>query len=188
MFGETTISQVKIWTHPIETTTKQCLFRLFLECLAWNNFKGSSWQTDSTQKKTRWYAIALDIQTHSEKVFGPPKCTQNTFSGGIWMSRVVEEISWECGFPRFLTEHFSSNYWSSTNSHGAGLIFSIAYTLESKGDAWKNSPLDFRNIIIQKVNIGFPAYTSWFPTEEQPRRKLNWCLEDDSCSFKMVPF
>ena len=27
----------------------------------------------------------LDIQTPVEKGFGPPKYTQNTFSGGIWM-------------------------------------------------------------------------------------------------------
>ena len=32
--------------------------------------------------------ISLDIQTPVEKVFGPPKYTQNIFSGGIWMSRV----------------------------------------------------------------------------------------------------
>ena len=30
----------------------------------------------------------LDIQTPPETVFGPQKHTQNTFSGGVWMSRL----------------------------------------------------------------------------------------------------
>ncbi len=32
--------------------------------------------------------VSLDIQTPPEKMFGPPKSTQNTSSGCVWISRV----------------------------------------------------------------------------------------------------
>ena len=32
--------------------------------------------------------FVFDIQTPPEKIFGPPKHTNNTFSGSIWMSKV----------------------------------------------------------------------------------------------------
>ena len=46
--------------------------------------------------------ISLHIQTPAEKVLGPPKYTYNTFSGGIWMSRV----SGMCQFQGLLVSYY----------------------------------------------------------------------------------
>ena len=41
--------------------------------------------------------LTLDIQTHPEKVFGPPKHSLNIFSGGIWMPRATgNPNNWWC--------------------------------------------------------------------------------------------
>ena len=48
----------------------------------WNITHIEIFQTTATH-------LSLDIQTPAEKVFGPQKYTFNTFSGGIWMFRVI---------------------------------------------------------------------------------------------------
>ena len=48
----------------------------------WNITHIEIFQTTATH-------LSLDIQTPAEKMFGPQKYTFNTFSGGIWMFRVI---------------------------------------------------------------------------------------------------
>ena len=66
------------------------------------------------------YLDILDIQTPVEKGFGPPKYTQNTFSGGIWMS--TEYVKHSGSFRKISMNPFA-NLMSLFNSSRLSFFF-----------------------------------------------------------------